>query len=222
MKIEQRELIAEFIGSAFLTIAAISPMILFNSILKSEIGLAVMADALAVAFVLTALIETFGPVSGAHFNPVVSWSSVIQGKIKRTKALHYMGAQILGGTTGLILTHGMFYHQFPTILHVSTIQRNGGAYLGEILGTFILLIAIFSISNNNIPRIASTLGLLVGGQLMVTSSTMFANPMITIVRTLTYSVAGIHPLDAAGFIFMQLTGMYIANFTWNLLKEENQ
>lgn len=222
MKAERRELVAEFIGSAFLALAAISPMILFNSILETGIGLAVMADALVVAFVLTALIEIFGPVSGAHFNPVVTWSSVIQGAISRTKALQYISTQLLGGITGVILTHGMYYHQIPTLLHISTIQRNGGIYLGEILGTFILLLSIFSLAKRNNPRIASTIGFLVGGQLMATSSTMFANPMITIVRTLTYSVAGIHPYDAVGFIFMQITGMYLANFVWTIIQEKNQ
>lgn len=155
MKIEKRELVSEFIGSAFLTLAAISPMILFQSILKTEIGLVVMADSLVVAFVLTALIEVFGPISGAHFNPVVSWSSVVRGEMPRTKALHYIGTQLLGGFVGLILTHTMFYDQMPTLLHISTIQRNGDPYVGEIRGTFILLLAIFSLSSNEHPRTAS-------------------------------------------------------------------
>lgn len=222
MKVEKRELVSEFIGSAFLTLAAISPMILFQSILKTEIGLAVIADSLVVAFVLTALIEVFGPISGAHFNPVVSWSSVVRGEMPRTKALHYIGTQLRGGFVGLILTHIMFYDQMPTLLHISKIQRNGGPYVGEILGTFILLLAIFSLSSNENPRTASILGFLVGGQLMATSSTMFANPMITIVRIFTYSAAGIHPYDAAVFIFMQISGMYLAIFTWNRLKEKTQ
>lgn len=207
--------IAEYIGSLFLASAAISPMILFPEILGSEPGVAVIADAIAVCFVLAVLIEVFYPISGAHFNPLVSMMNVIQRKMTLSNGLYYCLAQLLGGFTGLITSHLMFYHEIPILFSVSSINRGGGCYLGEIIGTFILILSIKLLNSNQSPRLGLNVGLLVGGQLLATSSTMFANPMITLVRTFTYSAAGISPRNSALFIAMQIIGTLLTLFTWS-------
>jgi glycerol uptake facilitator-like aquaporin len=215
----KQELISEFIGSLFLTTAAITPMILFPSVLNSDLGVAVLADALAVGFVLSVLTETLGPISYAHFNPVVTIMAVYLKKISTDKAVRYIAVQLLGGFSGLILSHLMFYHEIPVLLKISNIYRGGGNYVGEVIGTTILLLAILILDKNKNPRIGGNIGILVGGQLLATSSTMFANPMITIMRTFTYSVAGIRPLDSVAFIIMQFVGLIITLILWNKLKD---
>jgi glycerol uptake facilitator-like aquaporin len=220
MRAEKKEIIAEYIGSLFLTTAAITPMILFPIVLETNIGIAVLADALAVGFVLNVLIEMLGPISGAHFNPVVSIMMTKIDKISTDKAGAYIIAQILGGFTGLICSHLMFFQETGILLQVSEKSRGGGNYLGEILGTLILLLAILTLIDNNNPRIGWNIGILVGGQLLATSSTMFANPMITIARTFTYSAAGIRPMDSVVFIFMQFIGLGLALIIWKQLEEK--
>ncbi|MBD3173133.1 hypothetical protein GF326_11740 [Candidatus Bathyarchaeota archaeon] len=220
MQISKPQLISEFLGSMFLALAAISPMILFPYILKSSIGLAVLADAISVAFILGVLIEIFAPISGAHFNPVVSVLMAYLDRISYRNAVKYTLVQILGGFTGLLISHLMFFHNIPKILQVSEINRNGGSYIGEVFGTMILLLAILLLIENRHPRIGWNIGLLVGGQLLATSSTMFANPMITIVRIFTYSAAGIHPIDSLIFIIMQLTGLGLTIIIWDQFEVE--
>jgi glycerol uptake facilitator-like aquaporin len=215
MSAEKQELIAEFLGSLFLTTAAITPMILFPNILGSGIGIAVIADAVAVGFVLSVLIEMFGPISYAHFNPLVSLMVAYLKRISFTKAFEYIIAQLLGGLTGLFISHLMFFHKIPVLIEISNVNRGGGNYLAEIIGTTILLLAILILDKNGNPRIGWNIGILVGGQLLATSSTMFANPMITIMRTLTYSAAGIRPIDSLAFIVMQSIGLIITLNIWN-------
>jgi len=216
---EKQELIAEFLGSFFLTIAAVTPMILFPEIMGSSIGVAVLADALAVGFVLSVLIDMFGPISGAHFNPIVSLMMVKLNRMPMGKAGLYLAAQVLGGLMGVIGSHLMFYNETPVIATISEINRSGGNYLGEIIGTLILLLAILTLLKNENPRIGWNIGVLVGGQLMATSSTMFANPMITIARTFTYSAAGIRPIDSLMFILMQFIGLGLALLIWRQIEE---
>ena len=220
MSAEKQELIAEFLGSFFLTLAAITPMILFPEILDSSIDVAVLADALAVGFVLSVLIDMFGPISGAHFNPIVSLMMARLNRMPMDKAGLYLTAQILGGLMGVVGSHLMFYHETQVIAAISEINRSGGNYLGEIIGTLILLLAILTLLKNENPRIGWNIGVLVGGQLMATSSTMFANPMITIARTFTYSAAGIRPIDSLMFILMQLIGLGLALIIWRQIEEK--
>lgn len=168
--------ICEFIGSMFLIIASIAPIILFVNILNAPIWIAVFADALAVGFVLFALIEIFGPICTSYFNPAVSIGLAIDKKITWTQAFRYSVIQILGGLTGLVACHLMFYDNISKLVVLSSVERSGGAYFAEIPGTFILVLCIFALVHQNSDRISLVVGLLVGGMLLSTSSTMFANP----------------------------------------------
>jgi len=221
------ELLAEFIGSMFLVMAAVSPMILFVEVLETHIGVALIANALAVAFVLYALIEIFGNVSGAYFNPVVAIVMAFERKcggmccISRRcialKTLLFIPIQIIGGVAGIVLTHLMFYGEVGGLLFVSDIVRNDYIYFGEIIGTFILVFAILALVKTKSSRIPLIIGLLVGGQIMATSSTMFANPQVTIARMFTNSIAGIRPFDGLIFIAMQLIGALLAYAVYKLI-----
>ena len=212
------EPIAEFLGSMFLVMAAISPVILFTEVLESHISVALIANALAVAFVLGALIEMFAPVSGAHFNPVVTLVMLADKKINAVKAALYIVVQIFGGIIGTVFTHLMFYNERGGVFFVSETTRN--AYLGEIIGTFILVFAILILVKVKSSKISLFIGLLVGGQIMATSSTMFANPQVTIARIFTNSASGIRPPDAAIFIVMQLIGGLAAYTVYKFMLQE--
>ena len=212
------QILSEYLGSLFLVMAAISPIILFHQILDAGIGLAVLADALAVGFILFALIEIFGPISGAHFNPAVSLAMVLGGKIDWKQALIYILAQVAGGLTGTVFSHLMFYHKIPKLIVVSEVTRAGGNYFAEILGTFILVLVIFLLVHNQSDKLSLVVGMLVGGQLIATSSTMFANPQVTLARMFTYAAAGVKPFDGAVFILMEIIGAVLAVLVCKALK----
>ena len=218
-KITLRELLAEFLGSMFLVTAAISPIIMFGLVFESDKGIAIIANALTVAFVLFALIEIFGPISGAHFNPVVTFIMTLEKKINAGKAALFMLVQFAGGIAGTILTHVMFFDEVGALLYISGNERSGYQYVGEIVGTFILILVILLLVRSKSSKTSIAIGLLVGGQLMATSSTMFANPQVTIARMLTDTPSGIRPSDASIFILMQFTGALLAYVIYRLLKE---
>lgn len=209
----------EFLGSMFLVIAAISPTILFNEILGSNLAIAVLADAIAVGFVLYALIEIFSPVCTSFFNPAVTLALAIDKKLTWKKFTVYTFNQILGGITGMLISHMMFYHEIPKLIEISTIIRSGGNYLAEVLGTFFLILAIFSLVEQKSSKTAQIIGFLVAGMLLSTSSTMFANPQVTLARIFTYSIAGISPIDAGIFIIMQLIGAILGIIAFKHMKK---
>lgn len=173
----------------------IAPIILFNRVLNSGMALSVLADALGVGSVLFALIEIFGPVSGAHFNPAVTLAMVVCRKMSWMRATLYIPIQIGGGLTGTVFSHLMFYHETPHVVAISEVNCAGGSYFAEILGTFILVLTILLLVQRGSKKISIVVGLLVGGQLIATSSTMFANPQVTLARMFTYSAAGVKPID---------------------------
>lgn len=197
-------------GSAFLVIAAISPTILGYDVLHAETLLAVLCDALAVAFVLFALIEILGPVSGCHINPAVTLSMFVTKKIGIRTGIEYVAVQVAGGIIGTICSHLMFYHINPILLTISRVERPGGSYFAEFLGTFLLLTTIYGCTKNNSRFTSLVIALLVGGMLLTTSSTMFANPQVTIARMFTYAIAGIDPDDAVFFVLAQILGSLAA------------
>jgi len=204
----------EYIGSLFLVVAAISPMILFLEVFNSSLAIAVIADALAVGFVLMALIETFGPICTAYFNPAVSIAFIATGKLSMKKGIGLISVQFLGGLTGVFISHVMYQNVVSDLFGVSLITRSGGLYVAEIFGTFLLVLTILSLSTQRNEKISIIVGLLVGGLLLATSSTMFANPQVTIARMFTLSAAGISITDGLIFIGMQLLGTFFAVVVW--------
>ena len=217
-----RKLAAEFLGSMFLVIAAISSMILFTSVFESTKSVAVLANAIAVAFALCALIEMFGPISGAHFNPVVTMVMTFEKKLTSSHAILYISIQVAGGITGTVLSRLMFLSEVGTVVSISDNIRSGHIYIGEIVGTFILVFGILMLVKVGSNKISIVVGLLVGGMLLSTSSTMFANPQVTIARMLTNSAAGIRPIDALVFIVMQIIGALLAYGVYRLIFSDSK
>lgn len=214
--LEQRiskRLLSEFIGSHFLTMTAISATILAHDVLGAGMALTVLTDALAVGFVLFALIETLGPICQAHFNPAVTLSFIITKNIAPRDGALYMAAQFLGGLAGLLSSHLMFYHHTPALFTVSAIARNGGDLYGEFLGTFLLVLVIYGCIKRQSTLTGLAVGMVVAGLLIATSSTMFANPQVTLARMFTYAVAGISPLDGFAFMACQVAGALVATAT---------
>ena len=113
----------------------------------------------------------------------------------------------------------MFYHRIPKLIVISELTRSGGNYVSEILGTYLLVLAIFSLTEQRSDKTALVIGLLVGGMLLATSSTMFANPQVTLARMFTYSKAGVTPIDGLLFIIMEIFGAILATYTWKNLKK---
>ncbi len=206
-----RQLAAEFFGSLILVFTAISPIILGYNVLGTSIGLAVLMDAIAVGFVLFVLIETLGPVSGCHLNPAVTLAMLIAAKIDSNKALSFMIAQIAGGLAGMLASHTMFIgHDFFQWAAISEVTRDGGAFFAEFIGTFTLIVVIFGTLHHQSKLPGLIIGLLVGGFLITTSSTMFANPQVTLARVFTWAMAGVRPVDALIFIVVQLVAAVAA------------
>jgi glycerol uptake facilitator-like aquaporin len=200
------KLVAEFLGSLFLVVAAISPTILGYNVLKAGIPLSVFMDAVAVGFVLFALIEALGPISGCHINPAVTAAMVFAGEMDAKEGALYVVAQIAGGLCGTITSHLMFFHVVPVLFTISDVARPAGCYFAEFVGTLLLVVVIYCCMKSGSKLLGPAVGMLVGGFLITTSSTMFANPQVTIARIFTYAIAGIRPLDAAVFIVAEFLG----------------
>ena len=200
-----RQLTAEFLGSLILVFTAISPVILGFNVFEAGVAMAVLMDAIAVGFVLFVLIETLGPVSGCHINPAVTLAMFVARKIEPKTALLYVIVQIVGGLLGTLAGHAMFIgHDFFQWVAISEVARNGGAFWAEFVGTFVLVLVIFGTMQNIATQPGLIIGLLVGGFLITTSSTMFANPQVTIARVFTWAIAGVRPIDAVIFVIIQI------------------
>lgn len=205
-----RKLVAEFIGTMFLVVAAIGSVILPYEVLGADIATTVFINAVAVGFVLFALIEMLSPISGSHFNPAVSLAFILTRDMEKKKGICYIIAQMAGGMMGLLATHLMFYDVNPSLILISGNAKGVGTYFGEFLGTFLLLAVIYGCVRGRSANTSLSVGLVVGGMLISTSSTMYANPAVTISRVFTYAICGIAPVSAAFFILAEIAGAVTA------------
>ena len=212
-------LVAEFLGSMLLVMSTIGSMIMFTVVLGSPKNVALLANAVAVGFILSTLIEMFAPISGSHFNPVVTMIMWLDKQVDSLKAVLFIIVQILGGVVGTIVTHLMFFDEMGGVLFVSDNVRNGSRYFSEFVATFILLLVILMLGKVKSDKISLFIGLLVGGQIMATSSTIFANPQVTIARIFTSAESGIRPIDGLVFIGMQIVGALVAYGVYKIVFE---
>jgi glycerol uptake facilitator-like aquaporin len=207
----RRRLLAEFAGTALLVTAVVGSGIMASTLSPADVGLQLLENSVATAFALGALILTFGPVSGAHFNPVVSAADWFLGRRTRTgltatDLAGYTVAQVAGAIGGSILANLMFGLDAVSISHK---QRSAGhLWLGEVVATTGLLLLIFALARSGRAPVApAAVGAYIGAAYWFTSSTSFANPAVSIGRAFTDTFAGIAPASLPGFIGAQLVGL---------------
>jgi glycerol uptake facilitator-like aquaporin len=202
-----RRLVAEALGTAILVATVVGSGIMANK-LTSDMALALLANTLATGAILVVLIIVLGPISGAHFNPVVSLVFAMRRSLPAMSALAYAVMQIVGGIAGTILAHAMF--ELP-LLQISTTIRGGGAqWLSEATAAFGLVFIIFAGLRFRAEAVAWLVGLYITAAYWFTASTSFANPAVAIARSLTNTFAGIRPIDLPGFVFAEIFGGLLA------------
>jgi glycerol uptake facilitator-like aquaporin len=204
-----RRLIAEGLGTAFLLIAVVGSGIMARQLSPSDVGLQLLENAAATAGALIGLILMFGAVSGAHFNPVVTLVDRASGSISNRDASCYIGAQVVGGCIGTIIANLMF--ELPAVEWSTKSRSSGALWLSEVVATVGLLLVIHGcVRTGRASAVPFAVGAWIGGAYFFTSSTSFANPAVTIGRTLSDTFAGIKPSSAPMFIVMQLLGAAVA------------
>jgi len=204
-----RRLVAEALGTGLLIVAVIGSGIMASRLSPADVGLQLLENAAATAGALVGLILMFGAVSGSHFNPVVTLVDRLSGTMSTSDSIGYVAAQIIGGCLGAMVANLMF--ELPAV-NLSTTERSSGAlWLSEVVATAGLLLVIHGcVRSGRAAVVPFAVGLWIGGAYWFTSSTSFANPAVTIARTLSDSFAGIEPSSAPMFIVMQLIGAVIA------------
>jgi glycerol uptake facilitator-like aquaporin len=199
----------EWLGTAFLLAAVVGSGIMAQK-LTDDAALALLCNTLPTGAILAVLILVFGPLSGAHFNPAVSLAFALRGELAWSVAAIYIAAQVLGGLVGVWATHLMF--ELP-LWQFSITQRTGpGQWLAEAIATFGLLLTVFGCVARRPQCVAYAVGLYITAAYWFTASTSFANPAVTIARSLSDTFAGIAPAGVAAFIAAQLAGMFAAMF----------
>ena len=195
---------AEAAGSGLLLATVVGSGIMGVRLAGGNVAIALLANSLATGAGLTALILTFGPISGGHFNPAVTLASAWQRSLSWRDVMPYVCAQISGAFAGVVVAHLMFGEP---VISVSRHARSGGAQLlSEAVATFGLLSVIWGCSRFRAQAVPFAVGAYITAAYWFTSSTSFANPAVTIARAVTDTFAGIRPIDVPGFIGAQLLG----------------
>ena len=203
-----RRLAAEGIGTTLLLAAVVGSGIMAERLAGGNVAVALLANTVATAATLAALILTLGPVSGAQFNPAVTLWAAIGGALPVREAVAYVAVQSAGAVAGVLLAHAMF--DLP-LLQASTHVRAGAPQLlSEAVATFGLLLTIAGCVRARPGAVAAAVGLYIAGAYWFTASTSFANPAVTLARSLTDTFAGIRPVDVPGFVAAQLAGALAA------------
>jgi glycerol uptake facilitator-like aquaporin len=205
-----RRLAAEALGTAFLLATVVGSGIMGERLADGNAALALLANTIPTGAILVVLILMLGPVSGAHFNPAVTLSLLLQREIRAGEAIAYVAAQIAGGVAGTWCAHVMFDE--PVLMLSATARTGPGQWAGEIVATFGLVAAIIACGRLRPAAVAPAVGLYITAAYWFTSSTSFANPAVTIARSLSDTFAGIRPVDAPAFVAAQCVGAILA--TW--------
>lgn len=210
MSVLTRRAVAEFVGTAFLVMAVVGSGVMASRLSPNDVGLELLQNSVATGAALVALILALQPVS-ASFNPVVTLVERALGILDTPTALALIAAQVVGGLAGTVLANLMFG---PDAVTLSTHERaGGGLWLGEVIATIGLLLVIFGTIRSGRPeRVAFAVGGYITAAYWFTSSTSFANPAVTVARTITDTFAGIAPASAPAFILAQLLGGAVGFF----------
>ena len=202
-----KKLLGEFLGTLTLVAIVVGSGIMATS-LSQDVGVQLLINTISTVLGLLVLIQIFAPISGAHFNPVVTMVDLIERKVSFSQFSQYAAAQILGAVTGAVLANAMFDH--PLIETATKLRSGGNLYLGEIVATAgLILIINLLVKQEKLMLIPVMVAAWIGSAYFFTSSTSFANPAVTIGRTLSDSFAGIAPSCAPRFIAAQILGALI-------------
>jgi glycerol uptake facilitator-like aquaporin len=204
----QQRTFCEWLGTAFLLAAVVGSGIMAQKLAGGNVALALLCNTLPTGAILVVLILVFGPLSGAHFNPAVSIALALRGKVPWPTAAIFIVAQILGAIGGVWIAHVMF--DLP-LWQLSVTTRTGpGQWLAEAIATFGLVLTILGCMARTPASVPYAVGLYITSAYWFTASTSFANPAVTIARSLSDTFAGIAPSGVVAFIVAQLAGMLAA------------
>ena len=210
-----QKLLAEALGTGILVATVVGSGIMAAKLSPESQAIALLCNTLPTGAILVVLISILGPVSGAHFNPVVSLVFAIRRQLSMTSLGYYVVAQLIGACVGAMLANAMFD---LSILQISTTARSGsGIWLSEIVATFVLIGAILGGQKNAPNAIPWLVGLTIVAAYWFTASTSFANPAVTIARSLSNSFSGIAPSSLLGFMVAQLLGALLGLVVWGHL-----
>ena len=202
-----RRAVAEVLGTGLLLATVVGSGIMAAKLSSGNDALALLCNTLPTGAVLVVLIQMFGPVSGAHFNPAVSICFVLRGELSWRDAALYIACQVAGAILGVWLAHLMF--ELP-VWQLSTHVRTGpGQWLAEVVATFGLILCILGCRSCAPASVPYAVGLYITAAYWFTASTSFANPAVTVARSLSDTFAGIAPDGVLGFILAQMAGMLI-------------
>ena len=205
---KRRKLCAEFTGTAFLLGTVVGSGIMAEALAGGNVAIALLGNAIPTGAILFVLITMLGPISGAHFNPAVTLAFALRKEISKADGIAYVIAQIAGGIVGVWLAHLMFELE---VFQFSQKLRTGGAqWLAEVIATFGLVFTILGTLRFKPDAVPAAVGLYITAAYWFTASTSFANPAVTIARSLTDTFAGITPAHMPAFVVAQLVGATLA------------
>jgi len=209
-----RRVVAEFFGTAFLLAAVVGSGIMGEQLAGGNVAIALLANTVATGAMLVTLILTFGPISGAHFNPAVTLADASQGGIGWRVVPCYLAVQVAGAFLGVASAHLMFGD--PVFSASRHVRAGGPQVFSEFVATFGLMSVIWGCARLRSAAVPFAVGAYITGAYWFTASTSFANPAVTLARAATDTFAGIRPVDVPGFIAAQLAGAIAATvlFRW--------
>jgi glycerol uptake facilitator-like aquaporin len=209
-----RRVVAEALGTGLLLAAVVGSGIMGERLAGGNVAIALLANTIATGAMLVALILTFGPVSGAHFNPAVTLADALKGGLAWRAVPAYLAAQIVGAFAGVAAAHLMFGE--PLFFASRHVRAGGAQVFSEFVATFGLLAVIWGCARSRSPALPFAVGAYITAGYWFTASTSFANPAVTLARAASDTFSGIRPSDAPGFIVAQLAGAMAATllFRW--------
>ncbi len=214
-----RKLAAEFTGTLLLLATVVGSGIMGETLAGGNDAIALLGNTVATGAILVVIITIFGPVSGAHFNPAVTFVFALRREIGVALALAYVAVQVAGGLAGTLLAHAMF--DMELLQASSKARSSGGQWLAEGVATFGLLAAILGTLRVRPNAVAAMVGLYITAGYWFTASTSFANPAVTVARSFTDTFSGILPAHAPAFIVAQFVGATVALLLFRWLEQSN-
>lgn len=203
------------IGTALLVATIVGSGIMGERLAGGNLAIALLANSIATGVALVSLISSFASISGAHFNPVVSLVEALLGRITLVALALHIAAQLIGGIAGTFAAHWMF--ELPTITYSEHIRTGPAQWWSEVVATFGLITVILQVAKYRPSQIPIAVGGYITAAYWFTASTSFANPAVTIARSLTDSFSGIRPIDVPAFIVSQIVGALLALALFRLL-----